>query len=73
MQTLDIEKRVDTGALKIGSDWAGFFMRGDEARACASNLRLMAAALDGGINRPVIHATPVYLRQMADKLESCLE
>ena len=35
MQKIDIEltKRVETGALQIGEDWPGLFIRGDDCLA----------------------------------------
>lgn len=38
-------KRVDSGPLKIGEDWCGYFFRGDHAAREADRLRMMAAHL----------------------------
>lgn len=37
--------RVESGPLKFGSDWAGLFVRGDNAASYADALRML---LDGG-------------------------
>lgn len=40
-----VEYRVPTGALRIGSDWPGVFLRGDEAEAWAQSLDRAAREL----------------------------
>jgi hypothetical protein len=42
MQTLpDVQQRIETGPLKIGHDWPGVFIRGDEALGFSSALKAM--------------------------------
>jgi hypothetical protein len=48
MQTLPaVQQRIETGTLKIGDDWPGVFVRGDEALGFASALK--ASKLQNGI------------------------
>ena len=59
-----------TGPLKIGEDWPGIFIRGDEALAMASALKNIADAVERG-DEAVIEASPKYLRWIASVLEAC--
>jgi hypothetical protein len=38
MTKIDLPVRVSTGALQVGNDWPGVFIRGDEALALASDI-----------------------------------
>lgn len=40
-----VEYRARTGALRIGSDWPGVFLRGDEAMSWSAALELAASEL----------------------------
>lgn len=64
--------RTETGPLRIGEDWPGYFMRGDEALGLASQLRSMADAFDEG-DTAVMVAAPAWLRRLAQKLEAVKE
>lgn len=72
MQTLPATQpqRLETGTLKIGNDWPGYFMRGDAAIGEANILKMLAGAIERG-DSAVIKAAPEYLRRLAADLESC--
>ena len=63
-------ERVPTGPLKLGEDWPGIFIRGDEALGMASDMKRMAEAFDRG-DEAVIKSSPIYLRRIASMLEAC--
>lgn len=39
--------RNETGPLKIGDDWPGYFIRGDDALALADQLLVFARVIEG--------------------------
>jgi len=55
---------MQTGPLKIGDDWPGIFIRGDEAIALAQDCRVVAQ-----LNR--LDLSVVVLERIAALLESC--
>ena len=63
-------ERVPTGPLKLGEDWPGIFIRGDEALGMASDMKKLADAIDRG-DEAVIKSSPRYLRRIASILEAC--
>lgn len=70
-------KRVETGPMKIGDDWTGIFIRGDNALAFALTLRnLLAMANERAKNGQVDSVEAIYWAQidgLAELLESCRE
>ncbi len=58
-------RRISSGPLRIDADWPGYFMRGDEARALAGNLRGIADTIE---NIPAAR----FLRRVADDFEKCI-
>jgi hypothetical protein len=59
--------RIETGPLKIGDDWTGIFIRGDEAIGIASTLKLIIAS---GLLTEISNRC---LDQIADDLMACRE
>lgn len=60
-------KRVETGALQIGDDWPGLFIRGDEAIGLAANIDAAQCADMLPCNGP----GAVLLQRVIDLLNSC--
>ena len=58
------DKRVETGALQIGDDWPGVFIRGDEALSMADNLEAMS------MHFGIPHADGSLLRRYIELLRS---
>lgn len=59
--------RVDTGPLKFGGDWCGYFMRGDNAGIFSDYLRRAAACCD---KDPMAQGA---LLECADGISKCHE
>jgi hypothetical protein len=57
---------LPTGPLKVGGDWPGYFIRGDEALDLARKARIAAELVEDG---PL--AVRDFLNALADRLESC--
>ena len=53
------DTRIATGAIRIGEDWPGVFIRGDEALAFARALRVASAFKNGIVD------------ELVELLESC--
>lgn len=62
--------RTETGPLKIGDDWTGAFIRGDEALGYANTLRMMAT--HGTLDPRYIQDGSI-LGRLIRILESCRE
>lgn len=60
--------RQDTGPLKIGQDWPGYFMRGDEAIGTATVLRAISDKLE---NPAMRQYAAKFLRTLAAQLDEC--
>lgn len=60
--------RQESGPLKIGDDWPGYFMRGDDALSTAATLRMIADSLD---KPEVREAAKSHLRLLAETFEDC--
>ena len=58
-----VEPRIETGAVCFGTDWPGFFLRGDSCIQWEQSLRTAADEL--GRRSPVLAAS---LRDMANDL-----
>lgn len=58
--------RVESGPIQFGDDWPGIFLRGDNAMAYATYLRMALAAMpdSDALNK-------VLLTGLAKKLEGC--
>ena len=67
---MEASARVSTGPLKLGEDWPGIFIRGDEALGMASDMKNLADAIERG-DEVVIKSSPKYLRRIASFLEAC--
>lgn len=63
-------KRLETGPVKIGNDWTGIFMRGDNALATALYLRELLKATDSDQIDPILTA---MIQGHIRLLESCVE
>lgn len=59
---------LPSGPLKVGDDWTGYFIRGDEALALAQRARIATTFIE---NDPLVVFD--FLYALADKLESCRE
>jgi hypothetical protein len=59
--------RLETGPLKIGNDWTGYFFRGDEAMSLAGQLQALADCMDRG-DECVVPVIPKRLREIAAEL-----
>jgi hypothetical protein len=51
-QHIDIElrHRIETGALKIGKDWTGYFIRGDNAIYLCQAIEKLIRAVENGLD-----------------------
>jgi hypothetical protein len=56
-----------TGPLKLGSDWTGYFIRGDDALEIAKRARWLDEV---AVDNPLVST---FLCALADSLESCRE
>lgn len=71
MQKLsEVKGRIETGALQLGEDWPGVFIRGDEALGMAGLMNALADAIARG-DDIVIKSAPAILRELAKMLEAC--
>jgi hypothetical protein len=59
-------ERTETGPMKIGDDWTGVFIRGDQALHAAMCIRAVLNGPNDGFSR-------MTLEGLADILESCRE
>ena len=60
------EERVETGPMKFGGDWAGIFIRGDDAFAYSYWLKIYK-------DNPSSEFAERYLDHVIELLESCNE
>lgn len=61
------ERRVETGAIRFGDDWAGIFIRGDNALAMSIHLRSL-------LDNPAISWIDKHtLEQYIKLLQNCNE
>jgi hypothetical protein len=67
------EMRPATGAVQIGDDWPGIFIRGDEALAYASKLKFLISTLEARVHQLSEAEVAAWARvqELADLLESC--
>ena len=59
---------LPTGPLKVGGDWPGYFIRGDEALELARRARTATQLIES--DPLTVHD---FLYALADRLESCRE
>lgn len=64
--TCKSHNRVDSGPVSIDGDWAGIFMRGDEALGFASDLEAMSKIVPN-------ERFASYLKRLADQFASCAQ
>jgi hypothetical protein len=64
--------RIETGALRVGDDWRGLFVRGDNCIAYATLTRLHAKHLRD-LNTPDLTLTAGLLESMARLFELAIE
>jgi hypothetical protein len=60
--------RQESGPLKIGDDWPGIFMRGDDALSTANTLRTIADHIE---DPAVREGAVTFLKELADALYEC--
>ena len=63
--------RTETGPLKIGDDWTGYFIRGDEACGMSDVMSALANGLEDGTVPP--HRVAEWLRRKAEDLARVVE
>ena len=64
--------RVETGPIRIGNDWTGVFIRGDDALPMAMYLRHLLDNYDPKLNMEDAHALSMLYSHL-ELLESCVE
>lgn len=65
------EPRVETGAVRFGSDWTGTFLRGDDSFGYAIQLRHLLALLKA--KEPVPNYLLIAIADLASTLEESNE
>lgn len=65
--------RLETGPVKFGDDWAGVFIRGDEANYFALQIDIILEFLKKNNLDPWLNLSITYLEQLCDLLKSSYE
>lgn len=65
------KRRVETGPVSFGPDWAGVFIRGDGALFYGWTLQCVVKSLILRPSPDIDSMAVIYLKQLADLLESC--
>lgn len=55
IETTDGDIRVSTGPIRLGSDWPGVFIRGDQVDSYTAPIKALIAILEGGPLPPDWH------------------
>jgi hypothetical protein len=70
MIKIETDIRVPTGCIKFGKDWAGVFIRGDDAIGFVDNIRRCQEGIQNGTLRPDQRNGP--LETLLNLLASCI-
>lgn len=62
-----VTNRVETGAIQFGDDWAGLFLRGDDAKFLSMSIESLIGQVPDTLPNKIAKMHLVHVKEMIDK------